>query len=93
MHCCAFKATVCYKCACDDCCRWKDNVERVKRRAHGHDEAVAMMERDLSRLERDSRDIDMRMQALKPQIMKLTEAKNYYHKYVASTTARACTKS
>ena len=47
-----------------------------------------MMENDLSRLERDSRDIDMRMQALKPQILKLTEEKNHYHKYVACLVFR-----
>ena len=41
-----------------------------------------MMEKDLMRLDKDSRDIDMRMQALKPQILKLTEDKNHYHKFV-----------
>ena len=44
-----------------------------------------MMEKDLSKLERDARDIDMRMQALKPQILKVTEAKNYYHRYLLCT--------
>lgn len=85
------RMSLCYKCICVYCCRWKDNVERFKRRAQGHDEAVTMLEIDLSRLERDSGDIYMRMQALKPQIMKLTEAKNHYHRWVASTTASACT--
>ena len=40
------------------------------------------MEKDLMRLDMDSREIDMRMQALKPQILKLTEDKNRYYKFV-----------
>ena len=70
-----------YNCICLDC-RWEQNTECVKRRAQGHEEAVAMMEKDLRRLDMDSIEIDMRMQALKPQILKLTEDKNQYHKYV-----------
>ena len=60
--------------------RWKDNVECVKRRAQGHGEGVMVMERELACLDRDARDMDMRMQALKPQILKLTESKNFYRK-------------
>ena len=48
----------------------------------GHREAVEVKERDLAKLERDSKEIDVSMQGLKPQIMKLTERKNYYYKLV-----------
>ena len=59
---------------------WKENTETCKRRAMGHREAVEVKERDLAKLERDSKEIDVSMQGLKPQIMKLTERKNYYYK-------------
>ena len=55
-------------------------MECVKRRAQGHGEGVSVMERDLSFRERDARDMEMRMHALKPQILKLTESKSFHRK-------------
>ena len=55
-------------------------MECVKRREQGHGEGVQIMERDLNYRERDARDMEMRMQALKPQILKLTESKLYHYK-------------